>query len=115
MTLNGLTALLAQAQPMQPNPTGMNIKFMGFMVLVIIIMFVMTTGSQRKKAKEQENMLKNLRAGDKIVTASGILGVILSIKEKSISIRSADTKLEILKSAITEVTDRSGEAAETKS
>ena len=60
-------------------------------------------------------MLKALRAGDKIVTTSGIIGVVLSIKDKSVSIRSADTKLEILKSAVAEVTERGGESSETKS
>ena len=60
-------------------------------------------------------MLKALRAGDKIVTTSGIIGVVLSIKDRSVSLRSADTKLEILKSAVAEVTERSGESSETKS
>ncbi len=70
---------------------------------------------QRKKAKELEATLKSLKAGDKIVTSSGIVGVILSIKDRTLSIRSAETKLEVLKTSVAEVTDRAGEASESKS
>lgn len=56
-------------------------------------------------------MQKALRAGDKIVTSSGIVGVVLSLKDKTLSIRSNDTKLEILKSAVAEVTERGGDSS----
>jgi preprotein translocase subunit YajC len=115
MTLYGLNVLLAQQQPMQPNPTGQSIKMIGMMAVFLVIMWLMIFAPQRKKAKEQDLMLKALRAGDKIVTASGIIGVVLSIKDRSVSIRSADTKLEILKSAVAEVTEHGGESSETKS
>jgi len=36
--------------------------------------------------------------------------VVLSLKDKTVSIRSSDAKIEILKSAVTEVTERSGES-----
>jgi preprotein translocase YajC subunit len=53
--------------------------------------------------------------GDKIVTSSGIIGVVLSIKDRTVSIRSADTKLEILKTSVAEGTERSGETSDSKS
>jgi preprotein translocase subunit YajC len=115
MTLYGLNVLLAQQQPMEPNATGQGIKMIGMMAIFVVIMWFLMIAPQRKKAKEQDLMLKALRAGDKIVTASGIIGVVLSIKDRSLSIRSADTKLEILKSAVAEVTERGGESSETKS
>ena len=115
MTLYGLNVLLAQRQPMQPDPTGQGIKMIGMMAIFVVIMWFLMIAPQRKQAKEQDLMLKALRAGDKIVTASGIIGVVLSIKDRSVSIRSADTKLEILKSAVAEVTEHGGESSETKS
>lgn len=115
MTFNGLGVLLAQQQVMQENPTGQGIKMILMMAVFVVIMYVLMIAPQRKKAKETETMLQALRAGDKVVTNSGIIGVVLSIKDKSVSIRSADTKLEILKSAVAEVTERSGEPSATKS
>lgn len=114
MTFNGLNVLLADA-PQVENPTGQKIVMFGYIAIFFVIMWVLVFGPQRKKEKEQRLMLGKLRNGDKIITTSGILGVVLSIKDKSVSIRSADTKLEILKSAIAEVTEHSGDSGETKS
>ena len=115
MTLFGLNVLLADQQPVEQNPTAQGIKFIGMMAVFFVIMWFLMIAPQRKKAKEQDLMLKALRAGDKIVTTSGIVGVVLSIKDRSVSMRSADTKLEVLKSAVAEVTERGGESSETKS
>ncbi|MHB8519501.1 MAG: preprotein translocase subunit YajC, partial [Limisphaerales bacterium] len=38
-------------------------------------------------------MLKSLKAGDKVVTSGGVLGVVITVKDRSVSIRSADAKL----------------------
>lgn len=67
---------------------------------------------QQKKAKEHAAMLKAVRAGDKIVTSSGIVAVVVTVKDKTLTIRSADAKLEITKSAIAEIIERSGETSE---
>jgi preprotein translocase subunit YajC len=114
MSLNGFRYLMAQQQTM-PDPTGQNIKFFMMMGVVLVVMWVLMIAPQRKKAKELEAMLKALKPGDKIITSSGIIGVVLTIKDKSVSIRSAETKLEILKSAISDVTERSGESSESSS
>jgi preprotein translocase subunit YajC len=110
-----LGASLAQQPALQPDQTGAQIKFLGMMAIFVVMMWVLMIAPQRKKAKQLEAMLKTLKPGDKVVTTSGILGVIISIKDKTVSLRSADTKLEVLKSAVAEVTERSGEAVEAKS
>jgi preprotein translocase subunit YajC len=63
---------------------------------------------QQKKAKEHTELLKSVKKGDKVVTSSGILGEVLTVKEKSLTLRSGDTKLEILKSAVSEITEKAG-------
>lgn len=85
------------------------------MILMLVVMFVIMGSSQRKKQKQHEELLKSLKAGDKITTSSGIVGVVVGMKDRSVNIRSADTKLEILKSAIAEITERAGEPAATQS
>src|ERR1700689_5503535 len=115
MMTHGLTILLADQTALAPAQTGAQIKFFATMVIFMVILWMLMIAPQRKKAKELEATLKSLKAGDKIVTTSGIIGVILSIKDRSVSIRSAETKLEILKSAVAEITERSGEPSESKS
>ena len=85
------------------------------LVLMVFVFYFVFIRPQQKKAKEQESLLKGIKPGDKIVTSSGILGVVLSVKEKSVSIRSADTKLEILKSSVSQLTERAGEGSESNS
>ena len=95
----------------QPNPTGQMVQIVGTFLLMGVVFYFLLIRPQRTRAKQQEDLLKALKSGDKIVTASGIIGVVISVKEKSVSIRSSDAKLEVLKSAISEITERAGEAS----
>ena len=76
---------------------------LGMMVFFGIIFYVMLIRPQQKRAKEQAKMLSELKAGDKVTTASGIVGVVVGIKDNSVTIRSGESKLEITKAAIGEV------------
>jgi hypothetical protein len=40
------------------------------------------------------------------------VAVVVTVKEKTLTVRSADSKFEITKAAIAEITDRSGEPSE---
>ena len=82
-----------------------------FAVMGVMFYFVLIR-PQQKKAKDHALLLKALRPGDKIVTSGGILGVVVSVKDKTVAIRSADTKLEVLKSAVSEITERAPGAPE---
>ncbi len=80
------------------------------MILLFVMMYFMLIRPQQQKSKLQGEMLKTLKRGDRVLTSSGILATIVSVGEKSITIRSSDTKLEVQKSAVTEVLERSSEA-----
>jgi preprotein translocase subunit YajC len=82
------------------------------LVLLIVVFYFALIRPQQKKSKEQAALLKTVRAGDKVMTAGGVLGVIITVKDKSVSLRSADSKMEIAKSSITEILERSGESSE---
>ncbi len=104
-----MTGPLVIAQASQQQPPGL--WTMIPMVLMLVVMFVIMTSSQRKKQKQHDELLKTLKAGDRVTTSSGIVGVVVGLKDRSVNIRSADTKLEVLKSAISEITERGGEPA----
>jgi preprotein translocase subunit YajC len=88
------------------------VKLVGMLALMGVMFYFVAMRPQQKRAKEQEALLKAVKAGDKISTASGILGVVLSVKEKTVTIRSADAKLEITKAAIAEITERGAEKSD---
>ena len=92
----------------QQDPRGQMINMVVVFGLLGIMFYFVLFRPQQKKAREQADMLKTIKSGDKIVTNSGILATVVTVKEDSITIRSADAKLEITKGAIAEIRERSG-------
>jgi preprotein translocase subunit YajC len=100
-------ALGQPAAGTQQNPTGSMLTTLSMMGFFIFVMYFIMIRPQQKKAKEHAALLQTLKPGDKVVTSGGILGIVVSVKEKSVALRSADTKLEVLKSAVSEIVERS--------
>ena len=116
MTVHSLFALLAFAPSptppgTAPNPQGEIVKFVGIMLLMGFMMYFVMIRPQRQRQKQLDSLMKNLKAGDRVLTGSGIVGTVISVKEKTVSIRSADSKLEVLKSTISEITEKAGAEA----
>lgn len=113
MNCFAVTALLAMGQPPPPgtqqNPTGQMLHMLGMFAMMGFIFYFLLIRPQQKKQRDHDNLLKTLKAGDKVVTSGGVVGVVVGIKDKTVSLRSADTKLEILKSAVAEVTERASD------
>lgn len=70
-----------------------------------LLLYFMVLMPGRKQRQQQTNMLSTLKKNDEVVTHSGILGVVMNIREGSdeITIKSDETKLRILKSAIARI------------
>jgi len=104
---------MAMGQPVQPGQQAPPFwTSLVPLVLLIVVFYFALIRPQQKKQKDHAQLLKGVRPGDKIVTTGGIVGVIVSVKEKTISIRSADAKFEITKAAVAEITERSGEPSQ---
>lgn len=83
------------------------------LILLMVVFYFVLIRPQQKKAKQHAELLKTVKAGDKIVTSGGVVGVVISVKEKGgVTIRSADAKLEITRAAISEITERGSEKSE---
>jgi len=112
INLKNLSAILAMGSPPSSDPTkqadprAQMIQTVGMMVLMVVVFYFILLRPQQKRAKEQALLLKTVKAGDKILTSSGIVATVISVKEKTLSIRSGETKLEITKSAVAEITER---------
>lgn len=75
-------------------------------ILLFVVMYVVMIMPGQKKEKQRKAMLASLKAGDKVVTTSGIVGVVVSLRDQSVMLRSDESKLEILKSGIQEILER---------
>jgi len=108
-----LNALLALAPPAQPGqaPPPVWTSMVPLVLLVVVFYFVLIR-PQSKKAKEHAALLKTVRRGDEVVTSGGIVGEVVTVKDKTLVVRSMDAKFEINKAAISEISKRSGESSE---
>jgi preprotein translocase subunit YajC len=105
---NALLAMGPAPQSNQPPPPFW-VTLVPF-VFIGIIFYVLLLRPQQKKNKELTEMLKSVRKGDRILTTGGILATVITVKEKTLTVRSEDSKFEVTKSAVAEITERSGES-----
>ena len=105
------TALIAEDPAPQPQPQGgpqgspfSNPMFLMIGVFMLFWIVVILPMSRRQK-KEQEKLLSSVSRGSKILTTSGIVATVVTIKdgEDELVIRSEDTKLRIKRTAIQQV------------
>lgn len=102
--------MLAEGQPTQPG--GNPLTLLVPMIVVMGVFMYLQHRSQKKKMLEHQQMMEKLKSGDRVLTGAGIVGTVVNVKDKTVTIRTAgDTKLEFTRSAITEVTQGSAESS----
>jgi len=79
-------------------------------LLFIPVFYLLLIRPQQKKQKQWQQMLGSIKTGDRVTTAGGLRGTILSIKDDAVVIRVSpdNLKLEIAKNAIASVTTQEG-------
>jgi preprotein translocase subunit YajC len=75
-------------------------------LLLIPLFYLLLIRPQQKRQKQWQQMMGGIKSGDRVTTAGGIRGTIMSIKDDAIVIRVPpdNLKLEVSKSAIASVT-----------
>ena len=122
MHLNLLNTLLAQATaaPTTAAPAGapgtqqttlqsLLSSPLILIVLMIVMMYFMMIRPQSQQRKRLAQLLESLKSGDKVVTTSGIVGIVITVKDKTISLRSSDAKMEVTKSSVVQILERDGD------
>ena len=72
------------------------------LILIVAIFYFLMIRPQRKKQKEHQQLVEELKRGDKVITAGGIYGVIESTSEDSIVIKvESGTTLRIARNSVT--------------
>jgi preprotein translocase subunit YajC len=75
-------------------------------LLLIPVLYLVMIRPQQKRQKQWQTMLSSIKAGDRVTTAGGIRGIIVSLKDDTVIIRVApdNLKMEVAKNAIASVT-----------
>lgn len=88
---------------MQPQTVPPLLQLMPIFLIFIIFYFLLIR-PQQKQEKERQLMLKNIKKNDEVVTAGGLHGVVLNLKDKTVTVRIDDNvKVEIDRSAISRI------------
>jgi len=88
----------------QGAPQGDAFGFLLPMIVIFAAFYFLLIRPQQKKQKAHTQLVSNLSAGDEILTAGGILGVITGISEHYAIVKIADnTEIKIQKSSVTQV------------
>jgi len=94
----------------QSAPGGM-FPFMPIVFMIAIFYFVMIR-PQRRREKERKAMISAVKTGQRVLLTSGIIGVVTHVKEKTLLVQIAEsTKVEVLKSAVSQIIEE-GDAIE---
>jgi preprotein translocase subunit YajC len=79
-------------------------------VLIFIIMWFLIIRPQQRRAKEHQEMIKNVRRGDTVVTSGGIIGKVTKVTEDGadIEVEIADgVKVKVARGMISDVRSKS--------
>ena len=84
-------------QAANPNPLVSLLPFLVIGVVFYLLVFM----PMKKKQKKMEALIAALKNGDKVITNSGIYGVIAGVKDNSFILKiSEQVKIEVSKNAI---------------
>jgi preprotein translocase subunit YajC len=93
---------LAQAAPPQGgSPATTFLTLLPWLIFIFLFYYLFVAAPMKKKQKAFQQLMESLKNGDRVVTNSGMYGVVTGIAEKSIKVRVANNVVvEMEKTAI---------------
>ncbi|MCX8014547.1 MAG: preprotein translocase subunit YajC [candidate division WOR-3 bacterium] len=83
--------------------TGGGNPLIGFLpiILIIVILYFLMILPQQRRQKKHNQMLAELKRGDRVVLSAGIYGIISNVKERTFMVKiNENTEIEIEKTAV---------------
>lgn len=101
----------AAAGPTNGNPIAQMVPF----IAIAIIFYFLMLRPQKKQLEEEKAMLGSLNKGDEIYTKAGLLGTIVGMTDKVITLEVSDSvKLKVLRSQVGGLSSKLFEKKENK-
>lgn len=81
------------------------------LVLTVAIFYFLLIAPMRRRQKQQDQMIAELKTGDRVVTSGGVYGTVVGIKDDRLTLRVADqVKIEVAKSSVAGLDEPGAEA-----
>ncbi len=98
-----ISSILAQTAPAK-GPEGILGSPLVMMGIMVVMFYFLLIRPQQRQRKEMAARIASLQSGDKVVTTSGIHGIVHNVKEHTVMIKVAEgTMLEFDKAAVASV------------
>lgn len=82
---------------------------MPMMLIMFAVVYFLMIRPEQKKQKARQAMMSNIKKGDKVLTTSGMIGTVGSIKDSTFMVKIAEnTVVEFAKSSITSILNKDG-------
>jgi preprotein translocase subunit YajC len=79
--------------------------WIGLLLMLVVFYAIVLSGNRREKKKRQD-MLANVKKGDRVMTIGGIIGAVVSVKDTEVVLKideSSNVKVTVVRSAIQKV------------
>ncbi|MDD5746322.1 MAG: preprotein translocase subunit YajC [Candidatus Omnitrophica bacterium] len=88
-----------------PQGQGSFLVLFPMYLIIFVVFYFFLIRPQQKQQKEKQDMIGQLKKNDEVVTAGGIHGTVVNIKDKTVVLKVDDNvKIELDKSAVATVT-----------
>ena len=103
----------------EPIPWYANPQDMILLLIFAVFMFIIFSSSRTKRNEQKlrEQMLRNLKRGDRVMTAGGILGTVVDARDTEVVLKvdeSSNTKIKFSRDAIKRVVTEEESSTQTK-
>jgi preprotein translocase subunit YajC len=105
LSLVGISdALAATGTAAAPHAQGSIWQMMWLPLLIILVFYFLVFRPQSKRAKEQRNMLNKVSVGDEVMTAGGMVGKVVRLKDNFVVLKIAkEVEVTFQKSSVASV------------
>lgn len=80
-----------------------------YIIGLFALLYFLLIRPQQVRQKKHAEMIRNLQVNDEVITAGGILGTIVKVKDNTVILRVADNvRIELLKGSVAQVTKIGG-------
>ncbi|MGA2443104.1 MAG: preprotein translocase subunit YajC [Tepidisphaeraceae bacterium] len=108
MTILHLLADTATTQPQEPPPWWANPQNMFLLLIFAMLIFFLFSSSRtkRQEQRKRDDMLKNMKRGDRVLTAGGMLGTVVDVRDAEVVLKvdeGSNTKIKFTRDAVKRV------------
>jgi preprotein translocase subunit YajC len=79
-------------------------------ILMFVIFYFLLIRPQQKKAKAHQEMINNLKKGDRVITSGGMFGKITNLDEQTATLEIADkVRVKVTRGSVASLAQQGGE------